>query len=112
GVRGRRRQHPPRGPRPQVRVPGSGRLRRLLLSGVPGVRPAHDQGPGRHLRLGYRLGGAAGRDGWGPHAGGGEGMSEATASPTRSEPSPIRFWVPGDLNAFFGLGTNVMLNVI
>ena len=32
-------------------------------------------------------------------------MSEATASTTRSEPSPIRFWVPGDLNAFFGLGS-------
>ncbi|MDQ6793146.1 MAG: regulator [Candidatus Dormibacteraeota bacterium] len=39
-------------------------------------------------------------------------MSEATVSTRRSAPAPVRFWVPGDLNAFFGLGTNVMLNVI
>ena len=30
----------------------------------------------------------------------------------RAEPVPIRWWVPGDWNGFFGLFTNVVLNVI
>ena len=38
-------------------------------------------------------------------------MSEAKVASVR-EPVRIPFWVQGDLNAFFGLGTNVMLNVI
>ena len=33
---------------------------------------------------------------------------------SRSEPQPaeLRWWVPGDWNAFFGLFTNVILNVL
>ena len=33
-----------------------GRLHRLVLPGVPGGGPGHDQRPGRHRRLGRRLG--------------------------------------------------------
>ena len=33
------------------------------------------------------------------------------ASVTTTE-HPVRWWVPGDWNAFFGLFTNVVLNVI
>ena len=30
----------------------------------------------------------------------------------RADAPPIRWWVPGDWNGFFGLFTNVVLNVI
>ena len=36
-------------------------------------------------------------------------MATATTTP---QPFQIRWWVPGDWNAFFGLFTNVALNVI
>lgn len=39
-------------------------------------------------------------------------MSTTTTAPRQVGPIKIPLWVAGDLNAFFGLGTNVMLNVI
>src|SRR3982074_345262 len=39
-------------------------------------------------------------------------MSEATVAGRQSPPAQVRFWWSGEVNAFFGLGTNVMLNVI
>ena len=39
-------------------------------------------------------------------------MSTTTTAPRQIGPVKIPLWVAGDLNAFFGLGTNVMLNVI
>jgi adenine/guanine/hypoxanthine permease len=39
-------------------------------------------------------------------------MNVATAGSRQASPVKIPLWVRGDLNAFFGLGTNVMLNVI
>src|SRR5262245_47195386 len=38
-----------------------------------------------------------------------ESMAVAVAAPPQQQ---IRWWVPGDWNAFFGLFTNVILNVI
>ena len=35
-----------------------------------------------------------------------------TQQQTETAPVKIQLWVRGDLNALFGLGTNVMLNVI
>ena len=45
-----------RSQRPGLRVPGPGRLRRIVFSGISTCRHRHDQGPGRHLRMGVELG--------------------------------------------------------
>src|SRR5215210_3592340 len=37
---------------------------------------------------------------------------ETRSTETRSTDFKPRLWVPGDWNAFFGLGTNVLLNVL
>src|SRR5260221_604199 len=53
-------------------MPGAGRLRRFLFPPIPGDGAAHDQGAGRHLRLGRRLEGPArgvGNAGEGRHQG-------------------------------------------
>ena len=50
--RGLRQDERARGQRPRLRRPRPRGLRRVLLPGVPGGGAGHDQGPGRHLRLG------------------------------------------------------------
>ena len=54
--RGLRAHHRAGGERPRLRGAGALGLRRLLLPGVPADRARHDRRPGRHLRLGHRLG--------------------------------------------------------
>src|SRR5882724_6941256 len=36
----------------------------------------------------------------------------SAASPTSAHPSKPRLWVPGDWNAFFGFGTNILVNLL
>src|SRR5262245_26950548 len=95
-------------------MPGARRLRRLLLSSVPAGWPGDDHRSGRHLRLGRPLGGLPRRaecSGQRLH------QNERSRSPmnvrikghgTRQLP----WWVSGDLNAAFGLGFNVLVNVL
>src|SRR5512143_1046513 len=40
------------------------------------------------------------------------GMSAAGGVAGQATPGGLRLWVPGDWNGFFGLFTNVLLNVI
>ena len=53
--RGVRAHDGARGERPRLPVHRAGRLLRVLLSGIPRNGPAHDQGAGRHFRLGVGL---------------------------------------------------------
>ena len=50
--RGLRQHHGARGQRPRLPLHRARRLLRLVLPRIPRGRPRHDQGPGRHLRLG------------------------------------------------------------
>ena len=54
--RGLRQHHRARGQRPRLSLRRAGRLLRLVLPRIPRDGPEDDQGPGRHLRLGQRLG--------------------------------------------------------
>src|SRR4029078_1294317 len=96
-----RPDHRPRGQRSRLRVPGAGGLHRLLLPRVLRHDAAHDRGAGRHLRLGGALRGTP--------------LVAARASAGMNavvRRREIALWVPGDWNAFFGLFTNVLLNVL
>ena len=50
--RGLRQHHGARGQRPRLPLRRAGGLLRLLFPRIPRDGPEHDQGPGRHLRLG------------------------------------------------------------
>ena len=63
--RGVRQHHGARSERPRVRLPRARGLRRVLLPRVPGGRARDDQGAGRDLRLGERLGAFSGSAGQG-----------------------------------------------
>src|ERR1700719_3969068 len=80
-----------------------GGLRRLLFPGISGDGPAHDQGASRHFRLGRFI-----RSG---HRGAPEIRLVRRMTMNASADAPV-WWVPGDWNGFFGLFTNVVLNVI
>ena len=54
--RGLRQHHRARGQRPRLSLRRPLRWLRLLFPGIPRDGPEDDQGPGRHLRLGRRLG--------------------------------------------------------
>ena len=56
---GVRAHHGARGERSGLRMRRAVRLRRLVFPGVPSGRPRHDQGAGRHLRLGVGFRGGA-----------------------------------------------------
>src|SRR5262249_11264770 len=74
----------------------------------PEGRAGHGQGPGRDLRLGVRFTPV-------PRGAGRRQVSPALETTMPREvvaDYPVRWWVPGDWNAFFGLFTNVVLNVI
>ena len=74
--------------------------------------PGDDQGAGRHFRLGRALGRAAcsaGRTSTGQPTTVTTDRSTTMASARVASPA---WWVPGDWNGFFGLFTNVVLNVI
>ena len=76
--RGVRPDQRPRGERPRLRRARPVRLRRLVLPGVPAGGAGDDQGPGRDLRLGRRLGGASSR----PSASGSRTRSPPAAAAT------------------------------
>ena len=72
-----------------------------------------DQGAGRHLRLGRQLGRY--------RRGDRQGLSEALHETGTAEESEMtvttadfkpKLWVPGDWNAFFGFGTNILVNLL
>src|SRR5208337_1675142 len=113
--RGLRQHHGSGGQRPRLRLPRARGLRRILLSRVPRHGSENDQGSGRHLRLGVELrwsGRGAGRVGQPelsrPQDGRSGAMTDSTMASGRSE----RLWLPGDWNAFFGFGTNSLVNVL
>ena len=104
--RGVRADHRARGQRPRLRLPGPRRLHRVVLPAVPSGGAADDQRPGRHRRVGRRQRGTARRD-----QNRRPGMT-STAPARRAEPARLPWWTTGDWNGLFGLGTNVLLNVI
>ncbi len=100
-----REHHRARGQRSRLRLPRAGGLRRLLLPRVPGDGAQDDQGAGRHLRLGHQLALpviTADR----PSA------EEGTAAAIDDGLHKPKLWTPGDWNAFFGFGTNILVNLL
>ena len=103
-----------------------GRLLRLLLPGIPRDRAAHDRGAGRHLRLGLRLGSRIaaldaprrlrGSDRDARRAAERRDHDRAASTTTRRAAHDARtapgLWTPGDWNAFFGFGTNILVNLL
>src|ERR1700728_3995801 len=89
-----------------------GRLR-ILFSRIPRNGPQDDQGPGWHLRLGQRLRRSSSSDEIGDFkriSSRGIKMS-AGISAGKSDFKPV-LWTPGDWNAFFGFGTNILVNML
>ena len=111
--RGVRQHHRARGQRPRLSLRRDrGRLR-LLLPRIPRDGPEDDQGPGRHLWLGRGLpGNSQGDDDgdcWQTGSGGITMSTMATAGKGDFKPA---LWTPGDWNAFFGFGTNILVNML
>ena len=83
--------------------------------GVPRHGPQDDQGAGRHLWLGVQF---RERDqGFGrlEERSVGEGQERrrgTMANAMTAKAGPEKWWVPGDWNAFFGFGTNILVNVL
>src|SRR5260370_17917459 len=69
---------------------------------MPRDGPPDDQGPGRHFRLGDQLG---------PRARGDRLKGDKDMAATADTTTP-KLWVPGDWNAFFGFGTNILVNML
>ena len=89
-----------------------GRLR-FLLSRIPRDGPEDDQGPGRHLRLGREFGGSSqGDDGGDSRQTGSGGITMSTATTAGKGDFKPALWTPGDWNAFFGFGTNILVNML
>src|SRR5271163_4988376 len=112
---GLRQHHRPRGERPGLRLPRARGLRGILLPRISGHGPEDDQGPGRHIRLGFELrhgdrsaGGVKRTADVNRRAARSRAMSTMTTTARGSQ----RFWVPGDWNAFFGFGTNILVNLL
>src|SRR5271163_2069210 len=112
---GLRQHHRPRGQRPGLRLPRARGLRGVLLPRISGHGPEDDQGPGRHIRLGFELrhgdrsaGGVKRTADVNRRAARSRAMSTMTTTARGSQ----RFWVPGDWNAFFGFGTNILVNLL
>src|ERR1700709_1545482 len=82
-------------------MPAAGRRHGFLLSGIPPRRVRNGLRARRHFRLGRAERRCYHCNFKSP---GSQRMSAAIARPA--------FWVPGDWNGFFGLFTNVLLNVI
>src|SRR6266496_322497 len=77
-------------------------LLRLLLPRVSRSRAANDQSPGRNLRMGV---------GFETHPF--RFCIEREASMTAAtDTNKPKIWVPGDWNAFFGFGTNILVNLM
>src|SRR6202042_128548 len=112
---GLRQHHGAGSQRPRLRLPRARRLLWLLLSGVSRHGPQDDQGAGRHLWLGVQF---RERDqGFGlleEHSvGEGQKRRRGTmANAMTAKAGPEKWWVPGDWNAFFGFGTNILVNVL
>src|SRR5690606_20814603 len=102
--RGLRPHHRARGQRSRLRMPGPAGMRGFLLPGVPGDGPGDDQSARWHLRLGHHARPCARGVGQPRRAFGGVMTSHATFRPA--------LWVPGDWNAFFGFGTNIVVNML
>src|SRR6185312_9193504 len=112
--RGLRQHHRPRGQRPRLSLRRDlGRLR-VLLPRIPRDGPEDDQGPGRHLRLGRGLGRHSRSHASGDVTSSESGsitMSGSGAATVKSDFKPV-LWTPGDWNAFFGFGTNILVNML
>src|SRR3984957_2005488 len=86
---------------------------RFLFSRIPRNGPQDDQGPGWHLRLGQRLCRSSSSHDIGDFTricSRGIKMSTGiSAGKTDFKPT---LWTPGDWNAFFGFGTNILVNML
>src|SRR4051794_35137787 len=113
--RGLRQHHRARSERPRLPLRGAGGLLRVLLSRIPRDGPEDDQGPGRHPWLGQRLDGGHRRDDAGKSKNVGSRRAtmstgiRGTAGASGFKPA---LWTPGDWNAFFGFGTNILVNML
>src|SRR3954467_13968977 len=109
-----RQHHRARGQRPRLSLRGAGRWLRILLPRISRDGPEDDQGPGRHLRLGLRLGRGTGGTFTGDFKSSSGGMTmntSMTGTAGKSEFKPV-LWTPGDWNALFGFGTNILVNML
>src|SRR6476661_2305789 len=94
---------------------GVGRWLRLLFPGIPRDGPEDDQGSGWHLRLGQRLGRCSkGNDGGDFKPFGSRSITMSTSATGTAGKSDFKpaLWTPGDWNAFFGFGTNILVNML
>ena len=93
-----------------------------VLPRIPAGRAGDDRRPGRHLRLGRRYRGRHPRPARHHHHRSLRGSQREHATspiPRRSTretathaPCDIPWWTRGDTNAFFGLGFNILVNVL
>src|SRR5260370_9738010 len=110
-----RQHYRARGQRPWLSLLRAGRWLRILFPRIPRNGPEDDQGPGWHLRLGQRLGrGSQGNDSgdFKQFCSGSITISTSmTGTAGKSDFKPV-LWTPGDWNAFFGFGTNILVNML
>src|SRR5215207_2325775 len=102
-------------------MPGRIRLCRFVFPAVPAHRPGNDQGPRRHLRMGRRHHSRDTRTAHTDHHRRLRGPSMTTDITTPPADPPVDpappststpLWTRGDTNAFFGLGFNILVNVL
>src|SRR5216684_3480236 len=113
--RGLCQHHGARGQRPRLSLRRAGRWLRLLFPRIPRDGPEDDQGPGWHLRLGQRFSRGSQRNDTGDLKQSGSGSitmsTSTTGTAAKSDFKPV-LWTPGDWNAFFGFGTNILVNML
>src|SRR6202165_2709583 len=110
-----RQYHRARGQRSRLSLRGAGRWLRLLFPRIPRDGPEDDQGPGRHLRLGLRLRrGSQGNDTGDFKQSSSRSITMGTSMTGTAATSEFKpaLWTPGDWNAFFGFGTNILVNML
>ena len=86
-----------------------GRLLRLLLPRIPRDGPGDDQGPGRHLRLGVSDVRERSR---GARREADRACSLQNIGDATMQTGQPKLWTPGDWNALFGFGTNILVNLL
>src|SRR3984893_13665998 len=110
-----RQHHGARGQRPRLPLRRAGRWLRLLFPRIPRNGPEDDQGPGWHLRLGLRLSrGSQGNDTGDFKQSGSRSITMSTSTTgtaAKSDFKPV-LATPGDWNASFGFGPNILVNML
>src|SRR3984957_15311885 len=86
---------------------------RFLFSRIPRNGPQDDQGPGWHLRLGQRLRRSSSSHDIGDFTRiSSRGIKMSTGISAGKTDFKPTLWTPGDWNAFFGFGTNILVNML